>query len=218
MLRRELFLVVDGSGAVVGEFLVELNFDQPGILATLSNVFAEHDINIVNIAIDAARRNLHFIVDLTHVGEDELAEVEKQLKMFAFVKRVAHRVSKARIFVPRWIQHEIEGTPAVGVEKTLIGSAPQSIAVEMARRDSAFFRNLVKVPDAASLEEFLYIVQLRGLGVVEESSISGGQLKARVCSLTYPLARKYIEALLSQLEVKYRAAEEGNCIAVEVSL
>lgn len=204
----------------MGEFLVELNFDQPGILATLSNVFAEHDINILNIAIDAARKNLHFIVDLTHVGEEELSEVERQLKMFAFVRRVIHRVSRARIFVPRWIQHEIEGVPAVSIERSLLGSALQlqALAVEMARRDSAFFRGLVKAPDVASLEEFLYIVQLRGLGVVEESSISAGQLKARICNLAYSLARKYLESFLSQMETKFRTAEEGNCLTVEVSL
>jgi len=57
MLNREVFLIANGTGVRLGEFLVELNFDQPGILATLSNVFAEHDVNIINIAIDDARQH-----------------------------------------------------------------------------------------------------------------------------------------------------------------
>jgi hypothetical protein len=44
MLNREVFLIANGTGIRLGEYLVELNFDQPGILATLSNVFAEHDV------------------------------------------------------------------------------------------------------------------------------------------------------------------------------
>ncbi|MGC9130995.1 MAG: ACT domain-containing protein, partial [Pyrobaculum sp.] len=33
MLNREIYLIADGTGSRLGEFLVELNFDQPGILA-----------------------------------------------------------------------------------------------------------------------------------------------------------------------------------------
>jgi ACT domain. len=87
MLNREVFLIANGTEIRLGEFLVELNFDQPGILATLSNVFAEHDVNIINIAIDAARQHLHFITDLTLKTEEQIREILKQLQMFAFVKK-----------------------------------------------------------------------------------------------------------------------------------
>jgi predicted amino acid-binding ACT domain protein len=119
MLNREVFLIANGTGARLGEFLVELNFDQPGILATLSNVFAEHDVNIINIAIDAARQHLHFITDLTLQTEEQIREILKQLQMFAFVRKVKHRISTVPIFVPRLIVHVINGKPALALEKTL---------------------------------------------------------------------------------------------------
>ncbi|ABL88192.1 amino acid-binding ACT domain protein [Pyrobaculum islandicum DSM 4184] len=196
---------------------MELNFDQPGILATLSNIFAEHDVNIINIAIDGLRQHLHFITDLTMISEDQLQEILKQLQMFAFVKRVKHRVATAPVFVPRWITHVINGKPSLAVEKELVGYLGDlvKLAEEIARRDAKTVKELVSVINAVVLEEALYIAQLRGLAVVESSAIKDGRLVARVCNLAQPLARRYFETFFKELGVQAKVIDEGTCLRLE---
>jgi len=217
MLNREVFLIANGTGAKLGEFLVELNFDQPGILATLSNIFAEHDVNIVNIAIDGARQNLHFITDLTLTSEDQVQDILKQLHMFAFVKKVRYRVSVAPIFVPRWIMHVINGKPVISLEKEFVSllQDPAKLAEEMAKRDAKTVKELAAGADVMALEEALYIAQLRGLAVVENASVKEGRLTARLCSLGYPLARRYLDVFLKELGAQAKIIEEGVCLRVE---
>lgn len=218
MLNREIYLIADGSGGRLGEFLVELNFDQPGILATLSNIFAEHDVNIVNIAIDGPRRHLHFITDLTVVSEEQLQEIVKQLQMFAFVKKVRHRISAAQIFVPRWIIHVINGKPAIAVEKELAAflQDPQRLAEEMAKRDAKAVKELVASINAVVLEEALYLVQLRGFASVESTAVANGKLTARLCNLAQPLARRYLETFLKELGLQAKIVDEGGvCLRLE---
>jgi len=217
MLNREVFLIANGTGAKLGEFLVELNFDQPGILATLSNIFAEHDVNIVNIAIDGARQNLHFITDLTLTSEDQVQDILKQLHMFAFVKKVRYRVSVAPIFVPRWIMHVINGKPVISLEKEFVSllQDPAKLAEEMAKRDAKTVKELAGGADVMALEEALYIAQLRGLAVVENASVKEGRLTARLCSLGYPLARRYLDVFLKELGAQAKIIEEGVCLRVE---
>mgnify|MGYP000449627603 CR=1 FL=1 len=217
MLNREVFLIANGTGAKLGEFLVELNFDQPGILATLSNIFAEHDVNIVNIAIDGARQNLHFITDLTLTSEDQVQDILKQLHMFAFVKKVRYRVSVAPIFVPRWIMHVINGKPVISLEKEFVPllQDPAKLAEEMAKRDAKTVKELAAGADVMALEEALYIAQLRGLAVVENASVKEGRLTARLCSLGYPLARRYLDVFLKELGAQAKIIEEGVCLRVE---
>ena len=217
MLNREVFLIANGTGAKLGEFLVELNFDQPGILATLSNIFAEHEVNIVNIAIDGARQNLHFIVDLSLSSEDQLEDILKQLRMFAFVKRVRYRVSVAPIFVPRWVTHVINGRPVISLEKEFVSflQDPAKLAEEMAKRDAKTVKELAAAVNVVTLEEALYITQLRGLAVVENTSVKEGRLTARLCNLAYPLARRYLDAFLRELGTQAKIIEEGVCLSVE---
>lgn len=188
MLNREVFLIANGTGVRLGEFLVELNFDQPGILATLSNVFAEHDVNIINIAIDTTRQHLHFIADLTLQTEEQIQEILKQLQMFAFVKKVKHRISVASIFVPRLITHVINGKPALALEKDLVVHLqdPAKLAEEMAKRDVKTLKEVATTLDVVTLEEALYIIQLRGLATLE-TTLKEGRLEARLCSLVQPL-------------------------------
>ncbi|MEM1597105.1 MAG: ACT domain-containing protein [Pyrobaculum sp.] len=217
MLNREIFLVASSQGNKLAEFLVELNFDQPGILATLSNIFAEHDVNIINIAIDAPRRHLHFIVDVTMASEEQLREMTKQLGMFAFVRKVKYRVSNVPIFVPRWIIHVINGSPSVSFEKELVGLQDfVKIAEELGRRDAKTIKGLVSTTDLLTVEEAIYLAQLRGMAVVESTAIEEGRLVARLCNLAHPLARKYLEALLGGLGLQFKTVEEGSCLRLEV--
>jgi predicted amino acid-binding ACT domain protein len=216
MLNREVFLIANGTGARLGEFLVELNFDQPGILATLSNVFAEHDVNIINIAIDAARQHLHFITDLTLQTEEQIREILKQLQMFAFVKKVKHRISAASIFVPRLIVHVINGKPALVLEKDLVAHLqdPAKLAEEMAKRDVKTLKEITTSLDVVTLDEALYIIQLRGLATVE-TALKEGRLTARLCNLVQPLIRTYLDAFFKEFGVQAKTVDEGACLRVE---
>jgi len=216
MLNREVFLIANGTGARLGEFLVELNFDQPGILATLSNVFAEHDVNIINIAIDAARQHLHFITDLTLQTEEQIRDILKQLQMFAFVKKVKHRISTVHIFVPRLIVHVINGKPALALEKDLVVHLqdPAKLAEEMAKRDVKTLKEITTSLDVVTLEEVLYIIQLRGLATVE-TALKEGRLTARLCNLMQPLIRTYLDAFFKEFGVQAKIVDEGACLRVE---
>jgi predicted amino acid-binding ACT domain protein len=216
MLNREVFLIANGTGARLGEFLVELNFDQPGILATLSNIFAEHDVNIINIAIDAARQHLHFITDLTFQTEEQIRDILKQLQMFAFVRKVKHRISTVPVFVPRLIVHVINGKPALALEKDLVVHLqdPAKLAEEMAKRDAKTLKGITTSLDVVMLEEALYIIQLRGLATVE-TALKEGRLTARLCNLVQPLIRAYLDAFFKELGVQAKIVDEGVCLRVE---
>ncbi|MEM1662909.1 MAG: ACT domain-containing protein [Pyrobaculum sp.] len=218
MLNREIYLIANSSDARLGEFLIELNFDQPGILATLSNIFAEHDINIINIAIDAQRRNLHFIVDLTTVSEDQIREITKQLQMFAFVRKARYRVSNTTVFVPRWILHVVNGKPTLAIEKELANllTQPLKLAEELAKRDVKTLKEVITLLNTSVLEEVLYIAQLRGLAVVENTAVKNGKLHARLCNLIYPLSKVYIETMLKEFGLHYTITEDSNCINLNI--
>jgi predicted amino acid-binding ACT domain protein len=217
MLNREIYLIADSTGSRLGEFLIELNFDQPGILATLSNIFAEHDVNIINIAIDAERRNLHFIVDLTPVSDDQIKDIVKSLQMFAFVKKVRYRVSTTSIFVPRWIVHVINGKSSISIERDLIPllQEPAKLAEELARRDAKTVKELVASVDTLVLNEVIYIAQLRGLYKVENAEIKDGRLSVRLCNLVQPMVRRYIEVFVSELGAQAKLNDEGICLTLE---
>ncbi|MGC8993923.1 MAG: ACT domain-containing protein [Pyrobaculum sp.] len=217
MLNREIYLIADGTGSRLGEFLVELNFDQPGILATLSNIFAEHDVNIINIAIDAGRQNLHFIVDLTLVSDDQIKNIVKSLQMFAFVKKVRYRVSTTSIFVPRWIIHVINGKSSISIERDLIPllQEPAKLAEELARRDAKTVKELAASVDPLVLDEAIYIAQLRGLYTVENTEVREGRLSARLCNLAQPMARRYVEVFVKELGAQAKLSDEGICLTLE---
>lgn len=218
MLKREIFLIANGTGARLGEFLIELNFDQPGILATLSNIFAEHDVNVINVAVDSSRLTLHYIVDLTMVADDQLKEILKQLQMFAFVKKAKYRTSNAPLFVPRWITHVINGKPALSIEKDLVAhlNDPSKLAEEIAKKDAKTVKELAPAVDPVTLEEAIYIPQLRGLLSVETAEVKQGRLRARLCNLAHPLAKKYLEVFTTEVATGAKLAEEGTCITLEI--
>lgn len=216
MLSREIYLVASGDGLKVGEFLIELNFDQPGILSTLSNIFAEHDVNIINIAIDSQRQHLHFVVDLSQISEEQVRDMSKQLGMFAFVRRVKYRISKGAVFVPRWIIHVIDNVPGVVIEKTLFGLQLSKLIDELSEKDAEIVRELAKSIDLTTLEEVLYIPQLRGFVTVEDVAVREGRVVAKFCNLAHPHVVRYIENYVAKLGFRPRVFEEGNCVKLEI--
>jgi predicted amino acid-binding ACT domain protein len=220
MLNRELYLIINNLGGKIGEFLVELNFDQPGILAALSNVFADSNGNILNIALDSGRTKIHFIVDVTMVDEQDLEELPKRLGMFAFVKRVHHRLALRRIFVPRWISHVINNEPALAIERNFVAKLTDMdrMALDMARRDAEIVKSALQDGDLEELHEAAYVVQLRGLATVQDDDSTSNLVNIKYCRTVYPLFRRYIDTFISSVSNRgYRLLDEGGCVRLQIA-
>lgn len=220
MLHREIYLIVNNIGGRIGEFLVELNFDQPGILAALSNVFADSNANILNIAIDSARTKMHFIVDVSAVDEPDLRDLSKRLGMFAFVKKVLHRIVEKRIFVPRWLVHVVNNEPAFIIEREFFSKAGEldKLAVEMAKRDVEVVKGAMQNGDLEELHEAVYLIQLRGLGTVQGDDSTDNAINIKYCKIAYPIFRRYVDIFLSSISNRgYRVIEEGSCVRIQIA-
>ncbi|MEL9991926.1 MAG: ACT domain-containing protein [Thermoproteus sp.] len=220
MLNREIYLIVNNLGGKIGEFLVELNFDQPGILAALSNVFADNNANILNIALDSGRTKIHFIVDVTSVEEQDLDELPKRLGMFAFVKRVHYRLVSKRIFVPRWIVHVINNEPSIAVERDFVAKLTDldKMAADMAKRDAEIIKSALQDGDIEELHEAAYVVQLRGLATVQEDNSTANVVNLKYCRTVYPLFRRYIDVFMSSVSNRgYRLLDEGGCVRLQIA-
>lgn len=220
MLHREIYLIVNNIGGRIGEFLVELNFDQPGILAALSNVFADSNANILNIAIDSARTKMHFIVDVSAVDEPDLRDLSKRLGMFAFVKKVLHRIVEKRIFVPRWLVHVVNNEPAFIIEREFFSKAGEldKLAVEMAKRDVEVVKSAMQNGDLEELHEAVYLIQLRGLGTVQGDDSTDNAINIKYCKIAYPIFRRYVDIFLSSISNRgYRVIDEGSCVRIQIA-
>ncbi|WP_243675968.1 ACT domain-containing protein [Vulcanisaeta distributa] len=106
----------EGKDKVLGEFLIKFTADRPGILAALSNVFADHGINILNISVNRTQLLLHFVVDLTNM-DTSLNDLEKELKKFSFVEWVRYRIVEREAFmVPSMIMPTFRDRQVLVVE------------------------------------------------------------------------------------------------------
>ena len=216
---RELSLAVDNRGGTIGEFVVELEYDRPGILAALSNVFADNDINIINITMHAVdRQKIHFLVDVSGLGEDDLRNVARTIRMFAFVRDVDYRTSTGRIVVPGMVGHVFLGRNVVVVDRDLLGKLgpPGEVAAEMARNDAAAVKRIVNGPlGLREVAEALNMVQLRGIGTVRESRIGEDTANILVCG-DPAMARRYVQTLLAELapSLSPELVDEGMCVRV----
>ncbi len=220
MLNREIYLIINNLGGKIGEYLIELNFDQPGILAALSNVFADNNANILNIALDSGRTKMHFIVDVTSVDEQDLEELPKRLSMFAFVKKIHRRISSKKIFVPRWITHVINNEPALAIERDFVAKLADldKIALDMAKRDAEIIKSALQDGDLEELHEAAYVVQLRGLATVQEDGSNDKIVNIKYCRTVYPLFRRYIDTFISSISNRgYRLVDEGGCIRLQIA-
>ncbi len=78
-----------------GNFQVQLHVvtrNQPGVLATVSNIIAEHDSNINNVSVELHHRDyseMTFIVEVTH--RDHLANIIRKIHAEPKVARVARQ-------------------------------------------------------------------------------------------------------------------------------
>lgn len=116
VLYRDFAMSFEGKDKVLGEFLIKFTADRPGILAALSNVFADHGINILNISVNRTQLLLHFVVDLTNM-DTSLNDLEKELKKFSFVEWVRYRIVEREAFmVPSMIMPTFRDRQVLVVE------------------------------------------------------------------------------------------------------
>ena len=163
-LYRDFAMAFEGKDKVLGEFLIKFTADKPGILAALSNVFADHGINILNISVNRAQLLLHFVIDLTN-SDTSLNDLEKELKKFSFVEWIRYRiVEKEAFMVPSMILPTFRDRQVLVIEldkiKDLISSPEfRRIIRDIGTYDASLLRN-------SNLSELIKMGQFRGLGKI----------------------------------------------------
>ncbi len=221
VLYRDLAMAFEGKDKVLGEFLIKFTADRPGILAALSNVFADHGINILNISVNRTQLLLHFVVDLTGI-DTSLNDLEKELKKFSFVEWVRYRIVEREAFmVPSMIMPTFRDRQVLVLEleraKDLLANPEfRRIVRELGSYDASLIRN-------SNLSELIKMGQFRGLGrivLIEKD----GTITIRSCGelnnkqVIEELMIEYYVGFLSQIlrsnvEVIGRNYE-GDCVSI----
>ncbi|WP_148224663.1 ACT domain-containing protein [Vulcanisaeta moutnovskia] len=220
-LYRDFAMAFEGKDKVLGEFLVKFTADKPGILAALSNVFADHGINILNISVNRTQLLLHFVLDLTNM-DTSLNDLEKELKKFSFVEWVRYRiVEKEAFMVPSMILPTFRDNQVLAIEldkiKNLLPSPEfRRIIRDLGIYDASLLRN-------SNLGELIKIGQFRGLGKITLTE-RDGVITIRSCSelsgkhVIEELMVEYYTGFLSQIlksnvEATNRSYED-DCVSI----
>ena len=221
VLYRDFAMSFEGKDKVLGEFLIKFTADRPGILAALSNVFADHGINILNISVNRTQLLLHFVVDLTNT-DTSLNDLEKELKRFSFVEWVKYRiVEKEAFMIPSMIMPTFRDKQVMVMEiertKDLLTNPEfRKIIRDLGAYDASLLRN-------NNLSELIKIGQFRGLGkivLIERD----GTITIRSCSelndkqVMEELMIEYYTGFLTQIlrsNVETVGKNyEGDCVSV----
>ncbi|GAB6945969.1 hypothetical protein JCM16161A_00990 [Vulcanisaeta sp. JCM 16161] len=221
VLYRDFAMSFEGKDKVLGEFLIKFTADRPGILAALSNVFADHGINILNISVNRTQLLLHFVVDLTNM-DTSLNDLEKELKKFSFVEWVRYRiVEKEAFMVPSMIMPTFRDKQVLVIElervKDLLTSPEfRRIIRDLGIYDASLLRN-------SNLSELIKMGQFRGLGKVTLIE-RNGTITIKSCSelndkhVMEELMIEYYTGFLSQtLKSSVEAVGknyEGDCVSI----
>ena len=221
VLYRDFAMAFEGRDKVLGEFLIKFTADKPGILAALSNVFADHGINILNISVNRTQLLLHFVVDLTS-ADISLNDLEKELRKFSFVEWVRYRIVEREAFmVPSMIMPTFRDRQVLVLEvekaKDLLTNPEFRRAIrELGAYDASFLRN-------SNLSELIKIGQFRGLGRIVLTE-RDGTITVRSCTelgdkqVIEELMIDYYTGFLSQiLRSNVEAVGrnyEGDCVSV----
>ncbi|WP_162009090.1 ACT domain-containing protein [Vulcanisaeta sp. EB80] len=220
-LYRDLALSFEGRDKVLGEFLVKFTADRPGILAALSNVFADHGINMLNISVNRTQLLLHFIVDLTN-SDSSLNDLERELRKFSFVEWVRYRVVEREAFMvpsmimPTFRDHQVLILELERIKDLLANTDFRRVIRDLGSADSSALRN-------SNLSELVRMGQFRGLGritLVERD----GVITIRSCSelndkhVIEELMIEYYTGFLTQalkasVEVVNKSYN-GDCVSV----
>jgi len=224
LLYRDLALIFEGKGKVIGEFLIKFSEDRPGILAALSNVFADHGINILNISVNRSQLLLHFVVDMTEM-DVTLNDLEKEFQRFSFVQWIRYRViDGATLMMPSMIMPTFRDRQVFIIDldeliRAGMSSDVRRLIKEVGASDAELFRDV-------ELSELVRIGQFRGLGKV---SLSGNdELVIESCSVDSnpedyaEIIYDYYASLLgkvhgSKVEI-IKVTHEGGCVSVSLRL
>ncbi|KUO91772.1 MAG: hypothetical protein RXO22_04990 [Thermocladium sp.] len=214
IFNRELSLVYDASGRSLTEFLIQINDDKPGILAALSNAYADHGINIINISYNRNQKMIHIIADISE-SDIGMGDLENLLRKFSFVANVVEKpLENDSHLVPSLSLPTFWGKRIVAIDMALlthISEVISGVLFEMGKLDK------LRLGPSFS-PQLLKLVQLRGLARVEIFMI-GSTIRARLCNEDgLDLAMSYLKGLL--LEIPHRVNERKNgeaCIELELT-
>ncbi|WP_291999245.1 ACT domain-containing protein [Caldivirga sp.] len=197
MFHRELAMIYEANGKTIVEFIIRLSEDRPGILAAISDVFAENGVNIVNASFNRLQKMIHVVADFTN-SVSSIGDVENMLRKFSFVYDVMEKVLNndsyvmATLSIPTFnnnyvlaIDHDVFENQ---VNELLLG-----ILKSLGKKDGELILGMYGSFKASELS----ILQLRGLGRVQVQS-TGNVTIVKVCREN--LNEEFSKLILSYLE------------------
>lgn len=230
--HRDSALIYSTKNVHVGEYLFELVEDKPGILAALSNVFADHGINILSSTIDRDNMFIHFIVDLSglDIKPQELIEI---FKKFSFIKDIHYRVVKNSIAISSMIIPVFRGKVVIPLSRDLVNELDdnsikvlENIMYIIGRGDGESVKSIVGTVNIKNIEEIMRITQLRGLGILKHAEFKNDNIRVEICGLSnrekdVKVVKSYLighlESLVDSVEV---LGIEGlnDCVVITLRL
>ncbi len=163
---------------ILCEVSIRLAEDRPGILAIISNIFADNGINILWVHVNSLRRTMYFIVDLTQCPTS-IEDVLEKIRSLSFISEVSYKTIRGPLLIPSYMRPTFRDKPVVVFDKELLQKiAPTEvkslakIASLMGMLDARYIRYMLS--DDVMIEdllELLNVVQLRGLCKVAESKL-----------------------------------------------
>ncbi len=217
IVNNELFLAYTSSVPfTLCEVCVLTSEDRPGLLAAISNVFADNGINILNVSVNALERSFYFVIDLTRCMTN-IEDVIDKIRSFSFVKEVFYRYMRASpVVLPRFIRPTFRGRSVVILDKELLQdlakdelSSLMKVAYFMGRFDARFVKNYFSIQDpiVEDLLELSKTLQLRGLCKIDGMKIEESNIVVIELSdcIDINIAIEYLRGMLEELyRGKYR--------------
>ncbi|ABW02077.1 ACT domain-containing protein [Caldivirga maquilingensis] len=197
MFHRELAMIYEASGKTIVEFIIRLNEDRPGILAAVSDVFAENGVNIINASFNRLQKMIHVIADFTN-SVSSISDVENMLRKFSFVYDVMEKVLNndayvlATLSIPTFNNNYVLAIDH-DVFENQVSEPLLNILRSMGKKDGELMLGMYGSFKASELS----ILQLRGLGRVQVQS-AGNATIIRVCREN--LSEEFSKLILSYLE------------------
>ncbi len=222
IFHRELAMIYESRGRNIVEFIIKLNEDRPGILAAISDVFAENGANIINVSFNRLQKMIHVVADFTE-ATGSINDVENMIKKFSFVNDITEYVLVgepyvvASLSIPTFSNNNIVAIDHDIIEKVRESECLSKLMFEVGLKDGKMLRELY----GTFKNPLLWIIQLRGLGRV--SIEVGGHVVVKVCrenmSKEYSaVVKSYIEGLLNAFGMKIEEEHyEGACASFRLS-
>jgi len=225
IVNNELFLAYSSvTPFTLCEVCIITSEDRPGLLAAISNVFADNGINILNVSVNALEHSFYFVVDLTRCMTS-IEDVIDKLRSFSFVKDVFYRYMRASpVVLPRFIRPTFRGKSVVVLDKDLLQelakdelSSLVKVAYYMGRSDARFVKNYFSINDPI-IEDLLEIsktLQLRGLCKIDSIKMEDcSRIVTKLTDCIDPnIVTEYLRGIVDELYGrKYRYNMEARCI------